>query len=114
MKPPRGGSPDFYDQIAYAKIALQTAGNVKELDCCASDAVTLAVQCQIPIYADEELLDKMGWGRDRERNLFFPLKQEALGPEQISKAQEGELSRLSAFREFVESLDLEDLGSRER
>ena len=105
------------DHVAGAKIGLQTpdGNDVKELYSCPSDAVTLAVHYHIPIYAQEGFLDEMGWAWDKGCNLFISMKRdEPLAPGSTSEVREGELARLSAFEEFVESLDLEDLGTQNR
>ena len=56
----------------------------------------------------------MGWAWDKGCNLFISMKRdEPLAPGSTSEVREGELARLSAFEEFVESLDLERFGDSE-
>ncbi len=114
---PGGGSvkhvvvSDVHHSITHTKIALQIRGEVKELDSRPSDALALAVQEEVPIFAEERVLDQAAWVRDKERNLFIPLEQERrLGPERNSRVRQRELQRLSACTEFIDTLDLGDFG----
>ena len=105
---------DVHHSIVYTKIALQLRGEVKELDSRPSDALALAVQEGVPILAEERVLDEAAWVLDKERNLFIPLEQEKRpGPGRTSRVREGELQRLSAFTEFIDTLDLGDFGTQQ-
>jgi|SRR5918999_324560 bifunctional DNase/RNase len=48
------------NKTLYARIAGQINGQVQELDSRPSDAIALAVVAQVPIYAEERLLDETG------------------------------------------------------
>ncbi len=103
---------DVHHSVAHTKIALQIGGEVKELDSRPSDALALAVQEEVPIFAEERVLDQAAWVRDKERNLFIPLEQaKRLGPGRNSRVRQRELQRLSAFTEFIETLELGDFGT---
>jgi len=105
---------DMHHSIAHTKIALQLRGEVKELDSRPSDALALAVQEEVPIFAEERVLDQAAWVLDKERNLFIPLEQEKRpGPRRTSRVREEELQRLSAFTEFIDSLELGDFGTQQ-
>jgi bifunctional DNase/RNase len=60
------------DKTLYARIALQINGQVQELDSRPSDVIALAVVAQVPIYAEERLLDETGLILDREKDPFIP------------------------------------------
>ncbi|MFQ6027144.1 MAG: bifunctional nuclease family protein [Dehalococcoidia bacterium] len=99
------------DKTPCAKIVVQANGDGWELDSRPSDALALAVQVQAPIYANAPVLRHAWWVLDQERNLFRQLEsdsQEALEKPPTKKVEE--LSRLSSFSEFIDTLDLEDFG----
>ena len=90
----------------YAKVILAIDGDTMEVDSRPSDAIALAVRAAAPIFADESVLDKAGVDMDAETGK----------PKQLSGAspkaplREEELKSLSAFTDFVSTLDLDDLG----
>ena len=87
---------------------------MKELDSRPSDALALAVQEEVPIYAEERVLDQAAWVLDKERNMFIPLEQaKRPGPGRTSRVREEELQGLSAFTEFINTLDLGDFGTQQ-
>lgn len=94
----------------YAKIILSIDGKEVEVDSRPSDAIALAVRAKVPIYAEESVLEKAGIVLDSETGKpITPDKQKAT-LEAEGKLDEEELKRLSAFHEFINTLDLEDLG----
>ena len=101
---------DLQNDTFYAKITIQTDGSTKEIDCRPSDAVALAVRVQVPIYAEESVLDKAGIQLDKDTGK--PLVAEPAPPGEPAKAEptEEELRRMSAFTDFIDTLDLEDFG----
>ena len=101
---------DLQNDTFYAKITIQTDGTTKEIDCRPSDAVALAVRVQVPIYAEESVLDKAGIQLDKDTGK--PLGVEPAPPGEPAKAEptEEELRRMSAFTDFIDTLDLEDFG----
>jgi bifunctional DNase/RNase len=98
---------DLSNDTFYAKIILEQNGGRMEVDSRPSDAIALAVRARVPIYAAEAVLDKAGVLIDKETGK--PVTTEA-GAERNVELSEEELRRLSAFKDFVEELNLEDLG----
>lgn len=99
---------DLADDTFYARIMLSVNGERLEIDSRPSDAIALAVRVQVPIYADDSVLEKAGVTLDHEGK---PL--EGTGrQEPLTKVNEEELQRMSAFRDFIESLDLSDFDKR--
>jgi hypothetical protein len=84
----------------FAKILLNVDGKQIEIDSRPSDAIALAVRVKVPIYAEDSVLDKAGILLDRKTGKPIPSS---------NKIDEEELRKLSAFREFINTLDLEDL-----
>jgi bifunctional DNase/RNase len=101
---------DLANDTFYAKIILDIDGRPPlEIDARPSDAIALAVRVQVPIFAEETVLEKAGVHLDKEGE---PSDTVLSQPEPMGKVDEEELKRMSAFREFIESLDLSDLDER--
>ncbi len=85
---------DLRDDTFYARIVLDNNGHRLEVDSRPSDAIALAVRTNAPIFVADSVMEQAG-----------------ITPEEgISYADEDELS---VFRDFVESLDLDDEESWE-
>ena len=90
----------------FAKIVIDSNGTLIEIDARPSDALALAVRSEAPIYAEDEVVEKAGVSLDFE-------KQDSSGKEDEGKqVNEEELEGLSAFTDFIDSLDLEDIGNQ--
>ena len=99
---------ELKDDTFFAKILVDFRGNVIEIDSRPSDALALAVRSGAPIFAEDSVVEMAG----------ITLEDNVAGDEsdsdQLTGAQvyEEELEKLSAFTDFVDTLDLEDLGSK--
>ena len=91
---------DLHDDTFYAKVILDVDGRQLEVDSRPSDAMALAVRARVPIYAEESVLDKAGIIIDKETG-----KPKPASPDKVSKE---ELDRMSAFRDLIDNLNLED------
>jgi len=100
---------DLANDTFFARIMLSVNGEQMEVDSRPSDAIALAVRAQVPIFADDAVMEKAGVLLDKEGEA---LETQALRPEQRKKVDEEELQRMSAFRDFIESLDLDDFDKR--
>ncbi len=100
---------DLAEDTFFARIMLSVNGERIEIDSRPSDAIALAVRAQVPIYAEDAVLDKAGVALDKEGQ---PVEGRPQSSETISKPNEEELQRMSAFRDFIESLDLDDFDKR--
>ena len=100
---------DLKSDTFYAKIILNANGGQMEVDSRPSDALALAVRAEVPIYAEEAILDKAGIMLDKETGK--PVLQEAetggVGGKG-NEVSEDELRRMSAFTDFINTLDLDD------
>ena len=103
---------DLHNDTFYAKITIQANGDAKEIDCRPSDAVALAVRAQVPIYVAESVLDKAGILLDKEGKPIGADQEEQAGQERPAEVNEEELRRMSAFTDFIDTLDLEDFGKQ--
>ena len=95
---------DLSNDTFYARIILDVNGGSMEIDSRPSDAIALAVRAKVPIYADEQVLDKAGVLLDKEGEPVEGAERAKVGPE--------ELEKMSAFKDFIESLDLDDFDKR--
>ena len=96
---------DLSDDTFYAKIVLQHNGSQTEIDSRPSDAIALAVRTQAPIFAADSVVDKAGVRMDQDTGKAVISSEE----DENRPPTEEELKSLSAFSEFIDSLDL-DLG----
>ena len=87
---------DLHDDTFFARIIMDRDGERIELDSRPSDAIALAVRVQAPIFVSESVMERAGVVPDEEIDM------DAMTPE------EEEL--LAPYKDFVEGLDLEDLG----
>ena len=102
---------DLKNDTFFAKINLILDGNPVEVDSRPSDALALAVRVEAPIYVDESVLDKAGILLDKETGK--PLFDESdIASKEGKKVSDEELNRLSAFRDFIDTLDWEDFDKR--
>ena len=97
---------DLSDDTFYAKIVLQHNGSQTEIDSRPSDALALAVRTQAPIFAADSVIDKAGVRMDQDTGKAVISSEE----DEARPPTEEELRSLSAFSDFIDSLDLEDLG----
>ncbi len=101
---------DLKNDTFYAKVILNVDGGQMEVDARPSDALALAVRAEVPIYTDEAVLDKAGILLDKETGKPIPEESEAGGKgKQVS---EEEMKRMSAFHDFINTLDLDDFDKR--
>lgn len=105
---------DLNNDTFYARIVLEIAGRQVEIDSRTSDAIALAVRAQVPIYADESVLERAGILLDRDSEQGQIAAATSVGgsdPRQKPVAPE-EIEKMSAFKDFIESLDLDDFEKR--
>ncbi len=95
----------------YAKIILNVDGGQIEVDSRPSDALALAVRVEAPVYVEELVLDKAGILLDKETGKPIVEEREGTGKDS-KKVSEEEMRRMSAFREFLDTLDLDDFDKR--
>lgn len=102
---------DLKNDTFYAKIIFDVDGGQIEVDSRPSDALALAVRAEVPIYAEEVVLDKAGILLDKETGK--PVTQESEKSETSGKnISKEELKKMSAFYDFINTLDLEDFNKR--
>ena len=107
---------DLESDTFYAKIFMSVNGKNVEIDSRPSDAIALAVRAKVPIFVEEKVLDKAGILLDKETGKpIIPGDASGAGQEEKSpEVKEEELRRMSAFTDFINSLDLEDFGRQQQ
>ena len=96
----------------YAKINLDVDGAQMEIDSRPSDALALAVRAGAPIYADEAVLDKASILLDAETGKPIFEEGEEAGDKKKAVNEEEMKTKMSAFYDFINTLDLDDFDKR--
>lgn len=99
---------DLREDTFYARIVLDVQGRHAEVDSRPSDAIALAVRAKCPIYVEETVIDKAGVTLEPESGKED--EEEIPEGESLSQSERVDEDRLSVFRDFINSLDIDDLG----
>lgn len=89
---------DLNNDTFFARIILDANGQHIEVDSRPSDAIALAVRVKVPIFAEETVLEKAG----------IIVDHDAIRGESTAQMDEEELKKLSVFKDFIDSLDMDD------
>lgn len=97
----------------FASVVVKQGDKNVEIDARPSDAIALAVRASVQIFATPEVMEKCGVRLDKESGLAVVGAQEHEdhGGEGGGPVGEEERQKLSAFADFIESLDLGDLDT---
>ena len=103
---------DLKNDTFFAKVILDVDGKQVEVDSRPSDALALAVRTGVPIFADESVLDKAGILLDGETGKpIFEDRDEVEGKH--TRVNDEEMKKkMSAFYDFINTLDLDDFDKR--
>lgn len=111
---------DLNEQVFYARIVLTANGNSIEVDSRPSDAIALAVRTGSRILVDDAVMDSAGVSieDDDEATAISATSlssesQDSPEPEQSETAPAASDEQLSVFRDFINSLDLDDFGKKQ-
>jgi len=103
---------DLKSDTFYAKIILAVdGGETLEVDSRPSDALALAVRTEVPIYAEEMVLDKASIMLDKETGKPVAPEVEGTGGKGV-RLSDDEKRKMSAFYDFINTLDLDDFDKR--
>src|SRR5262249_22752577 len=102
---------DLSDDVFYARIVLRQNGREVEIDSRPSDAIALAVRARVPILVDESVMDKAGVILSSEEEGGADAESEPSHPE-LERAADVDEERLSVFRDFIDTLDLDDFDRK--
>lgn len=98
---------DLTQDVFYARIVIDRAGIAVEIDSRPSDAIALAVRAKIPILVDDSVMDRAGVRLEDEA-------EDGSGTDGGPSGAEGAAGQESpsAFRDFINSLNLDDFGTK--
>jgi len=103
-----GGEPQHVaihalrNDIFYARIVVRQGGRTIELDARSSDAIAFAVRVKVPIFVEETVLELAATAPDEELQTGQP------------PTAEGGDERLSIFKDYIDSLDLDDMTDEDQ
>ena len=99
---------DLSHDIYYARIVLERSGESFEIDSRPSDAIAVAVRARCPIFVDDSVMERAGVSiSDDEAD-----EDEAEGSAHHESMTAGEEENLTIFRDFINTLDIDDLDTR--
>jgi len=94
------------EDIFYGNVVVEVDGNIFQIDSRPSDALALAVRAQVPIFVARDIMDTAGI--TPEEDLQQRAAREAEKP--AEPEGEGGEERLSVFEDFLDKLDLDNIG----
>jgi len=103
---------DLKNDTFFARVILDVDGKQVEVDSRPSDALALAVRTAVPIYAEESVLEKAGILLDGETGK--PIFEDGEGVKgKLPRVNDEEMKKkMSAFYDFINTLDLDDFDKR--
>lgn len=94
---------EISNDVFYARIVLDTRGSSVEIDSRPSDAIALAVRVKVPIFVDDAVMDRAAVRLDDDdEDTDEPVRDGATVSEE----------RLGVFRDFINTLDLDDFEKK--
>jgi len=102
---------DLKEDTFYATIHVRQGDRVIDIDSRPSDAIAIAVRAAVPIYVADDVMERAGIVLDEDGQ---PVEGADDAERHPAPPTAEELERLSAFRDFVSGLDLDDLGPADR
>jgi uncharacterized protein len=105
---------DLRDDTFFARIVIDANGRHVEVDSRPSDAIALAVRVRCPIFVEDRILESVGVVLDSDDEEEVEARTEAGIPESetLGRSERVDEDRLSVFRDFINSIDMDDLGGR--
>jgi bifunctional DNase/RNase len=97
---------DLSHDIYYARIVVERAGETFEIDSRPSDAIAVAVRAHCPIFVDDTVMDRAGV------NIADDDSDEAPEGAESEPGLASEDEGLTIFRDFINTLDIDDLDTR--
>jgi len=109
---------ELNDQVFFARIVLDHNGRSLEIDSRPSDAIAIAVRTAARIFVDDSIMDQVGVAMDGDDPDDVDIAQrldqtEPDAPnERESQASARPEEGLGVFRDFINSLDLDDFDKK--
>jgi uncharacterized protein len=89
---------DLRNETYYGTIVLDVEGRRVEIDSRTSDAIALAVRCSVKIFVNDAVMDSAAIVPEEDISSSVSVEEE---------------EKLSAFSDFIDTLDLDDLGKKD-
>lgn len=99
---------DLRKDVYYAKLVIDVDGRQVEVDSRPSDAIALAVRANAPIFVAESVMTRAGFEPEDSIEDDDLLDDQPTASEN-KPVEDIDETKLSAFADFVNSLDLDDL-----
>jgi bifunctional DNase/RNase len=112
---------DLNDQVFFARIHVSHNGQTLELDSRPSDAIALAVRTGTRILVADAIMDQVGVSMDSdddvEADIASAIEESRMdspfeSTEREATGKRREEDRLGVFRDFINSLDLDDFDRK--
>ena len=113
---------DLNEQVFFARIVLDHNGQMIEIDSRPSDAIAVAVRTGTRILVEESIMDQVGVAMDSDDDDIdelaaqvveeIEISEEAMIAPESSERSRAEDDRLGVFRDFINSLDLDDFDKK--
>ena len=101
---------ELNDAVFYARIVIDINGRQVPVDSRPSDAIALGVRARVPILVAESVMDEAGVelaaGAEDDEGPGIETPTESTSGPPINE------EKLSVFRDFINSLDIDDLGKK--
>jgi bifunctional DNase/RNase len=94
---------ELADETFFAKLIVDAHGRHVEVDARPSDAIALAIRAKVPIFVEESVFEQAGL-------VFENEEAEASEVGEPEEATEIDEEKLTVFKQFIETLDIDDLG----
>lgn len=99
---------DLSNDTFFARLHVRVDDRELEIDARPSDALALAVRSEAPIFVEDAVLERAGVTLDESSEAEEPDAGRPRGP----AVKPEEIEKMSAFKDFIESLDLDDFDRR--
>ena len=96
------------NETFFGNIVIEMNGEYINIDSRPSDAINLAVRADVPIFVAREVMDKAGIIPDEDI-----IKESEEEEKETTSEEEPVEGDLSVFKDFIEKLDLDDIGDEE-
>lgn len=100
---------DLSQDVFFARIVVEINGRSIEIDSRPSDAIALAVRARCPILVEDLVMDRAGVSMDADDDSD---QESAVVGEGVETQSVPEDDQLEVFRDFINTLDLDDFEKR--
>ncbi len=103
------------NETFYGNIVINMNGEIYNIDSRPSDAINLAIRSGVPIFVTQEVMEKAGIMPDDEIIDEDETSDESFPIEELKTSEESKEAEedLSVFKDFIEKLDLDDIGDED-